>query len=87
MSDRIEDGGPAYPVSGDCFPRVGMTLRDYFAAQVIGAVIASFDKHMPNAASIENFAAHSYRIADAMLAARASERLTPRSQGLEVGRG
>ena len=34
MSDRIEDGGPAYPVPGDQpHPQMnGMSLRDWFAA-------------------------------------------------------
>lgn len=78
MTDRIEDGGPAYPVSGDCFPRVGMTLRDAFA---IGALPAL------NLSHPEDLARKAYAIADAMIRARSSERLTPRSQGLEVGRG
>ncbi|WP_035829781.1 hypothetical protein [Kaistia adipata] len=70
MSQRIEDGGPVHPIPYGHDRNSGITLRDYLAAQVVGAVIASFDKHMPNAASIENFAVHSYRIADAMLSAR-----------------
>jgi len=64
-------GGPAYPVPMDNWDH-GMTLRDYFAGQAVGEVIAYFaDKHLslyepaPGA-----FARKAYEIADAMIAAR-----------------
>jgi len=64
-------GGPAYPVPMDNWDH-GMTLRDYFAGQAVGEVIAHFaDKHLslyepaPGA-----FARKAYEIADAMIAAR-----------------
>ena len=71
MTDKINTGGPAYPVPMDNWDH-GMTLRDYFAVQAVGEVIAHFaDKHLslyepaPGA-----FARKAYEIADAMIAAR-----------------
>jgi len=74
---EINNGGPAFPVwelngSGNpemtCF---GMTLRDYFAAKAMPAIIGSragvsldIDEFMKNAACI------SYAMADAMIKAR-----------------
>ena len=70
------DGGPAYPhdvfvKTPDGIPHLaerefGMTLRDYFAGQVIASVKAwhPADKQGKSAAVI------AYEIADAMLAAR-----------------
>jgi hypothetical protein len=37
MSDDLYDGYQAFPVPGDGF--VGMTLRDYFAGQVMHAMV------------------------------------------------
>ena len=68
---QTNDGGPAYPVTKD---RVyyGMTLRDYFAGQAVGEVIAYFaDMHlMRNETAPEAFARKAYEVADAMIAAR-----------------
>lgn len=63
------DGGPAFPNEGivETSPHAGMngmSLRDYFAAKVIGAM---------NPLDYERFdhmAIDAYRIADAMLSAR-----------------
>ena len=74
MTDKINTGGPAYPrvVEYLEYSESGMTLRDYFAGQAVGEVIAHFaDKHLslyepaPGA-----FARKAYEIADAMIAAR-----------------
>lgn len=77
MSDTntINDGGPAFPIlagmdgpNGPCTTSVidGMTLRDYFAAAVVG--------HVYQAASLadvpDGIAFSAYAIADAMLKAR-----------------
>jgi len=74
---KIEDGGPAFPVpglsnlpNGDFIhPEWGMTLRDYFAAKAMAALIPeSFsqdDEHRPDV-----IADRAYWFADAMLAAR-----------------
>jgi hypothetical protein len=71
MSTPINDGGPAFPglhPSKEChYQDSGMTLRDYFAAQALAGICASgpseywTDKHIT---------AETYRLADAMLAAR-----------------
>ena len=66
------DGGPAYPVpeenrlSDGSYCNEGMSLRDWFAGQVIASVKAwhPADKQGKSAAVI------AYEIADAMLAAR-----------------
>ena len=68
MSNKINDGGPAFPHTTQwdgITPAInhnGMTLRDYFAAAAINEVGWNND--------INNSAAMAYRIADAMLKAR-----------------
>lgn len=38
MNEHINDGGPAFPLATiDGYSTGGMTLRDYFAAKVMGA--------------------------------------------------
>ena len=65
MSEKINDGGPAFPVkqplSNDA---LGMTLRDYFATYAMTAIV-SLDRTC-KAETAET----AYEIADAMLAAR-----------------
>ncbi|EPM0022766.1 hypothetical protein PU088_001081 [Citrobacter farmeri] len=58
-------GGPAFPVAGSehNYPIEGMTLRDYFAAKAMQAMIAA---HEPQGA-IPGWA---YEMADEMLRAR-----------------
>jgi hypothetical protein len=66
MSDEINDGGPAFPSHGTMgeVTHEGMSLRDYFAAQVIGHLtVTSGNLHSTDASN-------AYVIADAMLAAR-----------------
>ena len=71
MSDT-KDGGPAFPVSipgcGDN-GQSGMTLRDYFASQVMEQMINLSIDH-DNGWSTENVAHGCYNLADAMLAER-----------------
>ena len=60
----INDGGPAFPRTG--WPNeTGMTLRDYFAAKAMQALI-------PSGQSIDTmkYAESAYALADAMLKAR-----------------
>lgn len=78
-----KNGGPAFPVplnpgegySGHC-PADGMTLRDYFAAKALPALISScgngvsFGPDSPD--SNFKFANVAYVLADAMLRARAT---------------
>lgn len=79
MSDKIENP-PAFPStptdrSGQVAPsEFGMTLRDYFAAKVMSALISSphtKTSHSPGHVAIARlFAEQSYEVADAMLAER-----------------
>lgn len=71
MTNKINDGGPAFPmllgnesISADV---AGMTLRDCFAAKAL----AGFASQPPEQfTSLRNVADQAYAIADAMLAAR-----------------
>lgn len=75
------DGGPAFPfgqisettgqpVNGFYDP--GMTLRDYFAAKAMAAMVASPD-YVEGAWFQEDIALQAYTMADAMLKARDEE--------------
>lgn len=55
---------PAFPHEH----RVGMTLRDYFAAQALAGICANQDNRVYGNAM--EFARAAYRLADAMLTAR-----------------
>jgi hypothetical protein len=83
MSKITDNGGPAFPVPvatpyGDGWMAVGgMTLRDYFAAKAMQAMIREyFDLNGPsfgdghNKGLYHNLPSHAYKMADAMLAAR-----------------
>lgn len=76
MSDHIDEGGPAFPVSTSDphighqdsrttwqFP--GMTLRDYFAAKAMQGMLAR-----PGSVNTKQDAEFAYMLADAMLKAR-----------------
>lgn len=63
------NGGPAFP----CNSRMGMALRDYFAAKAMQAYITSqIDMTAKNVSIFaeENVAKIAYQFADAMLNAR-----------------
>lgn len=86
MEPKINDGGSAFPIipplhergfgsaNGYPYPENGMSLRDWFAGQAIGAVIrqcagdqaVSLDSRTPE----QYFADKAFGIADAMLKAR-----------------
>jgi len=73
MRDLKDDGGPAYPVRSDQCPEFnGMTLRDYFAGQAIGEIIAfcTNDTRLENKSAQDAFARKAYEIADSMIEAR-----------------
>ncbi|EGT0641230.1 hypothetical protein JAF85_004808 [Citrobacter werkmanii] len=59
------NGGPAFPVAGSehNYPIEGMTLRDYFAAKAMQAMIAAHEQQ----GAIPGWA---YEMADEMLRAR-----------------
>ena len=67
MSNQINDGGPAFPVSVEAWDRgqhLGMSLRDYFAAAIMQGLMASqCEVGVP-------YPIYAYAIADAMLKVR-----------------
>lgn len=56
MSDKIKNGGPAFPHPTECsdgraIPHLGMTLRDWFAGQaLVGILAGDFGRDLKNAA-------------------------------------
>ena len=74
MSDQIKDGGPAFPLLKRAIgyhadiqqADDGLSVRDYFAAKAMAALIASPATLYPGVP----LSARAYEIADAMLAAR-----------------
>lgn len=80
-NSEIDDGGFAFP-NPDVFRpdgqhaaggHYGMSLRDWFAGQAVGAIISSFatDFREDGETIPQLFARKAYAIADAMLAERA----------------
>lgn len=84
MTKRIEDGGPAYPVTtapyedgagyghwegSDKWQFGGMTLRDAFAMSAMAAMVAS-PEYCAGGWPQNDIAKQSYEMADAMLRAR-----------------
>lgn len=78
----MSDGGPAFPavVNGDggcvqtgrnSFHAPGMSLRDYFAAKAMNALVNWKDSD--DAAFQAEIARDAYAIADAMIAARGAQ--------------
>jgi hypothetical protein len=85
MSEAPKDGGQAFPqMSWEYdgqnnvlqFQYPGMTLRDYFAAKAMQAVVSSvewdFNGKPMDAIEVTDAALMSYQLADAMLKARQS---------------
>ena len=62
---KDETGGAAFPHVSTHMDRTGMTLRDYFAGQVISGLLEVFSPH--------EAAAMAYSQADAMIAERAKK--------------
>jgi len=72
-----ETGGNAYPQNtvyiaangavAQSGPQGGMTLRDYFAAQMLASVMSATSRSIPDPKMI---ATACYKVADAMLEAR-----------------
>jgi hypothetical protein len=68
VSNKINDGGPAYPVSPEIYNGTGlcgMTLRDFFAAAALQGLMAD-----GGGTSWDDDAKAAYRAADAMIKAR-----------------
>lgn len=72
MSDKVDDGGPAFPehAGQEIWQRPGMTLRDWFAGQFLAGSMANSEA----AGDAHETAEWAYKFADAMLAARGSQR-------------
>lgn len=79
MSDKINDGGPAFPAQeltqsyATEAMNHGMTLRDYFAAKVLQGFIAKGQDHYDGNGDAERFASLAYEYADVMLKERGSK--------------
>jgi len=80
-----ETGGPAFPELGnvaynsDWSSESGMTLRDYMAAKALQGWLASYpetDRHPVLAGNADDVAKAAYKMADAMLNARAISKAT-----------
>jgi hypothetical protein len=71
MEDKINDGGDAFPCTGnpehDQFMR-GMSLRDWFAGMVVAELTRELHSNMVFDA--QSAADRAYAVADAMLKAR-----------------
>ena len=65
---QIDDGGPAFPNIWEDNPSQGMSLRDWWAGQVVNGELAGLpaDSHI----SAEDLAKWGFTVADAMLAER-----------------
>ena len=77
MNNNINDGGPAFGFASEDMVSLGMTLRDYFAAKAMQAIISSalsektktyYDINEPD--FLECLSLDAYAHADAMLKAR-----------------
>ena len=74
MTNKIDDGGPAYPCENQRFAdsRPGMSLRDKFAGDALQCLKNSWDSCVCGGStfSVQEIANKAYEIADAMIAAR-----------------
>jgi hypothetical protein len=80
----MNDGGPAFPASisvgsrGDfytsCETQSGMTMRDYFAAHAMAAIMVSDETRKDASKNLSKCAAWAYQQADAMIAERVTEK-------------
>lgn len=70
----VQEGGPAFPIVADVGNAVhiqyGMSLRDWFAGQVLPAVAAQMWTDVVSGHPAHQAAATAYAIADAMLKER-----------------
>lgn len=73
MDDLDPKNPPAFPAQHvDLAPfERGMTLRDYFAANAMQAIMINSDSRSVSAGEVESWiGSYAYRVADAMLAER-----------------
>jgi hypothetical protein len=67
-----DTGGSAFPLTTD-YREGGMTLRDYFAAKAMQAILSAETVQeglAKNKSTLEKLSAYTYKIADKMLEAR-----------------
>ena len=93
MNEKIDDGGPAFPVASwindhgnEVLGDDGMSLRDWFAGQVLSGqwtLRESEAAHITQPCA-EDMARSAYRIADAMLAARKQDESPSSTEGAGV---
>lgn len=69
----INDGGPAFPNESHLYTeqRIGMSLRDYFAAKAMPVIMAELIQCNTEAEAADFAAVIAYKMADAMLRERA----------------
>ena len=73
MAEKINDGGPVFPCEIGTTSK-GISLRDYFAGQVVSQIIATCANDTTYGMSeADYFAGRAYEIADAMLKARGQQ--------------
>jgi hypothetical protein len=80
IMSEIKDGGPAFPAlkalvhvsqtRSEAVNAGGLTLRDYFAAKAMQAVVLKQNELHDIQAMYDRLALHAYKVADAMLKAR-----------------
>lgn len=83
-TETIAHGGPAFPtihtIDGNWVPdprpeHMGMSLRDYFAAQALAGLLAeNAIANRPSRLASYDVASRAYEMADAMLDARETDR-------------
>jgi hypothetical protein len=66
MSNKINDGGPAFPADFQLYS-TGMTLRDYFAAAALQGVLSNHEAYFDSG---KERAEYCYIVANLMLKAR-----------------
>jgi hypothetical protein len=80
MKPQINDGGPAFPMTGEgchnpLYSQPGMTLRDYFAGQALaGLCVPGLEDGQITDWEFDKIAPVAWKAADAMLAARKTKK-------------
>lgn len=75
MTNKINEGGRAFARNGSYSEQDGMTMRDYFAGQILsGQMSIAMLKPIDVAWMEAHGAEYVYQVADAMLAARKGQR-------------
>lgn len=73
MDPILGDGDPAFPMPSESHPKDGMSLRDYFAAKSAPALLRLCQQDAHEGQDYLSYCAGlSYKMADAMLKARAA---------------